>query len=213
MFKFISICVATASSVFAIDDEPYLEEPPLLTVNSFDELVLDRETNTVKGDKAWFIKFFAPWCGHCKRLAPTWSEFHSLHNDKINVARIDCTDQEARPLCEQFGIRGYPSLLLLDGDQVYKYKKQRNLASLEEYAIKGDYKIQDDDEDTTEIPKRLEGMQKFQKDMGEFLKEIGFGIDQMFNKLKLGFVPRAVRYTLILALVFSPLIALIALCL
>ncbi|MCP3665503.1 MAG: hypothetical protein GY696_23905, partial [Gammaproteobacteria bacterium] len=50
------------------------------------------ESKTSTG--AWFVKFYAPWCGHCKKLAPTWEELAaSLVSDPDNhVAHIDCTE-------------------------------------------------------------------------------------------------------------------------
>ena len=66
-------------------------------------------------DKGWFVKFYAPWCGHCKSLAPTWSEFKRLHYDDLNVAKVDCTSSEGSPLCSMMEVRGYPSLLFFPG--------------------------------------------------------------------------------------------------
>ena len=67
------------------------QEPPSLTVETFDQLVINKETNQLHTEKPWFVKFFAPWCGHCKRLAPTWDEFHQKHQSEVNVAKVDCT--------------------------------------------------------------------------------------------------------------------------
>ncbi|CAG8501851.1 19859_t:CDS:2 [Racocetra fulgida] len=56
-----------------------------LTSTNFDDL-------TKSGP--WFVKFFAPWCGHCKNLAPTWEELgHKLQN-KVNVGKVDCTTEK-----------------------------------------------------------------------------------------------------------------------
>eukprot|EP01059_Diplonema_ambulator_P027558 TRINITY_DN458_c0_g1_i1.p1 TRINITY_DN458_c0_g1~~TRINITY_DN458_c0_g1_i1.p1 ORF type:complete len:123 (+),score=42.16 TRINITY_DN458_c0_g1_i1:68-436(+) len=74
----------------------------VFTVDNFDELAL--------GGKNAFVKFYAPWCGHCKRLAPAWEQLEGEFKDseKVIVGDVDCTQQ--RDLCTRFGIRGYPTI-------------------------------------------------------------------------------------------------------
>lgn len=38
----------------------------------------------------WFVKFYAPWCGHCKNLAPTWIEMATQLKGQVNVGEVDC---------------------------------------------------------------------------------------------------------------------------
>lgn len=56
----------------------------------------------------YFVKFFAPWCGHCKNMAPAWKEFGTGNADKsLKVAEVDCT--VSADACAKFGVRGYPT--------------------------------------------------------------------------------------------------------
>ena len=41
------------------------------------------------------ISKYAPWCGHCKNLAPVWEEIANKHSDKVNIAKVDCTASES----------------------------------------------------------------------------------------------------------------------
>ncbi|EIE27015.1 hypothetical protein COCSUDRAFT_83574 [Coccomyxa subellipsoidea C-169] len=55
----------------------------------------------VADGRVYFIKFFAPWCGHCKKLAPTWSQLaDNYKNSKdVVIAQVDCTS--AKDVCEK----------------------------------------------------------------------------------------------------------------
>lgn len=78
-----------------------------------------------------FVKFYAPWCGHCQRLAPTWNDLARklADNTAVSVAKIDCSVY--RPICRDFNVKSYPSLLWIDdGKMIEKYSGDRNLESL-----------------------------------------------------------------------------------
>lgn len=84
-----------------------------------------------------FVKFYAPWCGHCQRLAPTWDELASAleYDETVSISKIDCTLY--RPICSQFEVKGYPTLLwIVDGKRVEKYTGQRSLDDLKSYVEK-----------------------------------------------------------------------------
>jgi len=64
----------------------------------------------VGGATGVFVKFFAPWCGHCKAMAPDWETLSEKYseNDLIDIAEVDCT--ENNELCQKHGVQGFPTL-------------------------------------------------------------------------------------------------------
>ena len=128
IFSRVSTLIALSLSLMASAEQTVVTgeesgsddwEPKTLDLASFNELVLnlDDAGAQVKSDKSWFIKFFAPWCGHCQRLAPTWSEFNRLHKDELNVGLVDCTSDGGKPLCGKMEVRGYPTLLFFAAEE------------------------------------------------------------------------------------------------
>ncbi|CAM6128113.1 unnamed protein product [Calypogeia fissa] len=119
-----------------------------LTDTTFTDKVKEQDT-------VWFIKFFAPWCGHCKKLAPTWEELgKSLEGeDGVEVGLVDCTLQ--KKTCSSVDIRSYPTLkIFYNGEDIKKYSGPRDLESLKKFAIDSAAELskaaEDDDNVATE---------------------------------------------------------------
>ena len=95
-----------------------------LSAEEFDELVVDPATNKTRDGKAWFIKFYAPWCGHCRKFAPVWKRFRNQHEEELNIARVDCDNDATNAICERFKVASYPSLIYLKDDMFYRFGKE-----------------------------------------------------------------------------------------
>lgn len=77
-------------------------EVHLLNDNNFEAFVKSQDYS--------LVKFFAPWCGHCKNLAPAYVAASDKLAPKYKIAEVDCTAEDSKALCEKQGVRGYPTL-------------------------------------------------------------------------------------------------------
>ena len=81
----------------------------------------------LKKKKHVLVIFYAPWCGHCKALAPTWDELANsvAEIDDLVIAKFDATANEVSGL----SIRGYPTLRFYpkDNKNGYEYEGERDL--------------------------------------------------------------------------------------
>uniref|UniRef100_S4RTG1 Protein disulfide-isomerase n=2 Tax=Petromyzon marinus TaxID=7757 RepID=S4RTG1_PETMA len=78
----------------------------------------------VAGHDMVLVEFFAPWCGHCKRLAPEYEKAATKLKNTVALAKVDCTANTET--CNKFGVSGYPTLKIFrDGELSSDYDGPR----------------------------------------------------------------------------------------
>mmetsp|Transcript_18172 Transcript_18172/g.30372 ORF Transcript_18172/g.30372 Transcript_18172/m.30372 type:complete len:471 (+) Transcript_18172:21-1433(+) len=97
----------------------------VLDKSNFDQLV-SNDPQTL-----WLIKFYAPWCGHCKRMAPVLEEVAmGIQDRSIKIGKVDCTVEKA--LKDRWQVNGYPTVYLVKGSTTWEYSGPRTKAGLED---------------------------------------------------------------------------------
>merc|ERR1712072_692221 len=115
MMKVIFVLLALAAAANAIE----------LTKGNFAEKV---------AGKSVFIKFLAPWRGHCKSMKPAWDKLMDEFKDSKTalVADVDCTVHQ--DLCSKHGVQGYPTIKYGDPNNMEDYQGGRSFDDLLAFA-------------------------------------------------------------------------------
>lgn len=115
---------------------PYLKSQPVprkqegpvrvIVARSFEEEVM-------KTDKDVLLEFYAPWCGHCKKLEPVYKKLAkqlAKSNPNVVVAKFDATANDVHP---GFKVEGFPTIFFMrasEKDNPIPFNGDRSLESL-----------------------------------------------------------------------------------
>ena len=109
-----SIIIVALLAAFAFAEE----EVVVLTDGNYEEMI--------RNNSVVMLEFYAPWCGHCKELAPEYEKMaKDVKEKKKNfiIAKLDAT---ANPkAASKFGVRGYPTLKLFINGSPLDYDGDR----------------------------------------------------------------------------------------
>jgi protein disulfide isomerase len=82
-------------------------------------LTEDNFEQAIKENPMILVEFYAPWCGHCKSLAPEYEKAAAVlakNDPPIPLAKLDADKHQA--LAEKYGIEGFPTLFWFkDGEK------------------------------------------------------------------------------------------------
>jgi len=104
----------------------------ILTSKNFESLT-QASTGSTTGD--WLVEFYAPWCGHCKKLEPIYDQVAEQLKGEVNVAKVDVTAN--RDIGTRFEIKGFPTIKFLSKGKVYTFKGRRSVEEIVEFVRNG----------------------------------------------------------------------------
>lgn len=100
---------AFLTSLKAGELEPYLKSEPVPETQGPVKVAVGKNFNDlVTDDRDALIEFYAPWCGHCKKLAPVYEELgEKMKNENVDIVKMDATANDVPP---QFTVQGFPTI-------------------------------------------------------------------------------------------------------
>jgi len=115
----------------------------VLVSSNFNEVAMNAEKDV-------FVEFYAPWCGHCKNLAPVWDKLgeHFKERSDIVVAKMDATENEL----EEVSIDSFPTLKLVkkETNEIVDYIGKRDFDSMVKFLETGEQPELDQSEEGEE---------------------------------------------------------------
>jgi protein disulfide-isomerase A6 len=63
------------------------------------------------------VEFYAPWCGHCKTLAPEFDKAAKMLDGTVKLVAVDATVETAASIAQKYGVQGYPTLKVFGADK------------------------------------------------------------------------------------------------
>eukprot|EP00163_Fabomonas_tropica_P013916 TRINITY_DN2553_c0_g2_i1.p1 TRINITY_DN2553_c0_g2~~TRINITY_DN2553_c0_g2_i1.p1 ORF type:complete len:636 (+),score=282.36 TRINITY_DN2553_c0_g2_i1:57-1964(+) len=123
-----------AQQAFKSEPLPADNSGPVTTLvaKNFNDIVYDQERDVL-------VEFYAPWCGHCKKLAPIWDQLGEAFKDidSVVIAKLDATANESPEIADQ-GVRGFPTIKFFPkghpaGTVGKEFSGDRTLASFAKY--------------------------------------------------------------------------------
>jgi protein disulfide-isomerase-like protein len=93
----------------------------------------DKELDNACKGKLCFVKVFAPWCGHCKHLAPVWEDLAQEKCNQTNIVIAEIDGAQYSDIMMRFNLRGFPSILLFENGYYMEYANERTLSGFQAF--------------------------------------------------------------------------------
>ncbi|KAL0422083.1 UNVERIFIED_CONTAM: putative protein disulfide-isomerase A6 [Sesamum latifolium] len=127
MSRLQSICLVFGTLAVLLFASAFADDVVVLTEGNFEK--------EVGQDRGALVEFYAPWCGHCKKLAPEYEKLGASFKKakSVLIGKVDC--DEHKDLCSKYGVSGYPTIQWFPKGSLEpkKYEGARTAEALAEY--------------------------------------------------------------------------------